>query len=179
MGTVKDPFTADETIELLERLDADESDEPWLTVCSFLNPHDDSFFGIVALTQGLRYHPSTVPHVDQSPTRHEDLSTKPRCQQSMVDLWSRLGAPQPWNETHLKFYYQLQATVGEQINPRAGRPAGQRRIREHDRGLQLRSRRYAGRPRRDAREVAQRLRGGAPRPLDRFEPAAPGRRRES
>jgi len=115
MGTVKDPFTADETIELLGRLDAEESDEPWLTVCSFLNPHDDSFFGVVALTQGLRYHPSTVPHIDQSPTRDEDLSTKPRCQQSMVDLWSRLGAPQPWNETHLKFYYQLQATVGEQI----------------------------------------------------------------
>ena len=115
MGTVKDPFTADETIELLQHLDDDKSDDPWLTVCSFLNPHDDSFFGIVALTQGLRYHPSTVPHIDQSPTRHEDLSTKPRCQQSMVDLWSRLGAPQPWNETHLKFYYQLQATVGEQI----------------------------------------------------------------
>jgi arylsulfatase A-like enzyme len=115
MGTVKDPFTADETIELLQHLDDEESDDPWLTVCSFLNPHDDSFFGIVALTQGLRYHPSTVPHIDQSPTRHEDLSTKPRCQQSMVDLWSRLGAPQPWNETHLKFYYQLQATVGEQI----------------------------------------------------------------
>jgi len=115
MGTVKDPFTADETIELLQHLDDGESDDPWLAVCSFLNPHDDSFFGIVALTQGLRYHPSAVPHIDQSPTRHEDLSTKPRCQQSMVDLWSRLGAPQPWNETHLKFYYQLQATVGDQI----------------------------------------------------------------
>ena len=115
MGTVKDPFTADETIELLQRLDADEGEDPWLTVCSFLNPHDDSFFGIVALTQGLRYHPSTVPHVDQAPTRHEDLSSKPACQQSMVDLWSRIGAPQPWTETHVKFYYQLQATVDEQI----------------------------------------------------------------
>src|SRR5437899_784146 len=42
MGTVKDPFTADETIDLLKRFDGEESDEPWLTVCSFLNPHDDS-----------------------------------------------------------------------------------------------------------------------------------------
>ena len=41
------PVFADETIELLSHLDEDESDEPWLTVCSFLNPHDDSFFGIV------------------------------------------------------------------------------------------------------------------------------------
>ena len=41
-GLLKDPFTADETIALLERLDADADDTPWLTVCSFLNPHDDS-----------------------------------------------------------------------------------------------------------------------------------------
>jgi arylsulfatase A-like enzyme len=114
-GTVKDPFTADETIALLKRLDAEESDQPWLTVCSFLNPHDDSFFGVVGFAQGLRYHAAEVPHVDQAPTRDEDLSTKPACQQSYVDNWSRIGAPQPWNETHLKFYYKVQATVDEQI----------------------------------------------------------------
>jgi arylsulfatase A-like enzyme len=33
----------------------------------------------------------------------------------MVDLWGTILAPQPWIETHLKFYYQLQATVDEQI----------------------------------------------------------------
>jgi len=115
MGTVKDAFTADETIDLLKRLDVGGDARPWLTVCSFLNPHDVSFFGLVGLTQGLRYHPSRVPHVAQAPTRDEDLSTKPRCQRSMVGLWSRIGAPQPWIETHLKFYYQLQATVDEQI----------------------------------------------------------------
>jgi arylsulfatase A-like enzyme len=91
------------------------SDAPWLTVCSFLNPHDDSLFGAIALTQGLRYHPSQVPHVDQAPTHDEDLSTKPSCQQSYVDNWSSIIAPQPWNEIHLKFYYQMQAEVGRQI----------------------------------------------------------------
>src|SRR3954471_13663361 len=35
---IKDPFTADETIALLKRLDAQAGDAPWLTVCSFLNP---------------------------------------------------------------------------------------------------------------------------------------------
>jgi arylsulfatase A-like enzyme len=114
-GMLKDPFTADETIALLERLDTDDGDAPWLTVCSFLNPHDDSMFGVVALTQGLRYHPSLVPHVDQAPTRDEDLSTKPACQQSYVDNWSTIIMPQPWIETHLKFYYEMQAAVGEQI----------------------------------------------------------------
>jgi arylsulfatase A-like enzyme len=116
MGTVKDPFTADETIDLLKRLDEDQGKEPWLTVCSFLNPHDDSFFGAVGLLQGLRYHPSEVPHVDQAPTRYEDLSTKPSCHKSYADTWSKLAAPQPWIQTHLKFYYQVHAAVDEQIN---------------------------------------------------------------
>ena len=59
---------------------------------------------------------------------------------------------------------------------RARRSAGERRLREHDRGLQLRSRRHAGRPRRHAREVACRLRGGAACPVHRLEPAAARRR---
>ncbi len=115
LATVKDPFTADETIELLGRLDSGDGDEPWLTVCSFLNPHDVAYFGLVGLKQGLRYHPSQVAHVAQPPTRDEDLSTKPRCQQSMVDLWSRIAAPQPWIQAHLKYYYEVQAAVDEQI----------------------------------------------------------------
>src|SRR3954467_1985494 len=78
-------------------------------------PHDDSLFGAIALAQGLRYHPSGVPHVEQAPTRDEDLSTKPSCQQSYVDNWRTIIAPQPWNELHLKFYYQMQAEVGRQI----------------------------------------------------------------
>src|SRR4051812_42376091 len=115
-GLLKDPFTADETIALLKRLDAAAGDTPWLTVCSFLNPHDDSLFGVIALAHGLRYHPSQVPHLDQAPTHEEDLSTKPLCQQSYVDNWSTILAPQPWNEIHLKFYYQMQAEVGRQIS---------------------------------------------------------------
>jgi len=114
-GTVKDPFTADETIELLGRLADGEDGAPWLTVCSFLNPHDDSLFGLIGLIQGLRYHPSQVPHVAQAPTHREDLSTKPTCQASYNEEWGKILAPQPWTETHLKFYYQLQATVDEQI----------------------------------------------------------------
>jgi arylsulfatase A-like enzyme len=114
-GTVKDRFTADETIDLLERLDGEDGDAPWLAVCSFLNPHDIDLFGAVGLAQGLRYHPGQIPHVAQPPTRHEDLATKPSCHQSYADTWKSMGAPQPWTETHLKFYYQLQATVDEQI----------------------------------------------------------------
>ncbi|MGO9754122.1 MAG: hypothetical protein ACLP8S_08140 [Solirubrobacteraceae bacterium] len=38
---MRHPFTADETIALLKRFDHEESEEPWLTACSFLNPHHD------------------------------------------------------------------------------------------------------------------------------------------
>lgn len=115
-GTAKDPFTADETIALLQRLDQDGSDQPWLAVCSFLNPHDIAIFGIVALTQGLRYDTDSVPHIDDAPTHDEDLSTKPSCHQSYIDVWGKMLAPQPWIETHRRFYYQLQRTVDEQVS---------------------------------------------------------------
>ena len=114
-GTVKDAFTADETIALLERLDEEESDQPWLTVCSFLNPHDIAMFGAIALAQGLRYNTGDIPEIPNAPTHDEDLSTKPACQQSYVDAWGKMLAPQPWIETHRKFYYQLQRTVDDEL----------------------------------------------------------------
>ena len=114
-GTVKDVFTADETVELLQRLDGDESDRA--VACGLLVPQPARRLAV----RSHRADPGTalplldVPHAEQAPTHEEDLSTKPACQQSMVDLWGTILAPQPWTETHLKFYYQLQATVDEQI----------------------------------------------------------------
>ncbi len=111
-GTAKDPFTADETIELLKRLDQDGSKQPWLTVCSFLNPHDIAIFGVLALAQGLRYDRSkSIPSIPEPPTQKEDLSTKPTCHQSYVDVWGKMLAPQPWVEAQRRFYYQLQRSV--------------------------------------------------------------------
>ncbi|MFH0729061.1 MAG: sulfatase-like hydrolase/transferase [Pseudomonadota bacterium] len=114
-GTARDPFTADETIALLKRLDKDENKQPWLTVCSFLNPHDICAFGVAAWTQGLSYDFDSVPRIPEPPTQDEDLSTKPACQKSFVDAWGKMLAPQPWIEAARRFYYQLQRTVDEQI----------------------------------------------------------------
>jgi arylsulfatase A-like enzyme len=44
-----------------------------------------------------------------------DLLDEVGFSESMIDLWGTIPAPQPWIETHLKFYYQQQATVDEQI----------------------------------------------------------------
>jgi arylsulfatase A-like enzyme len=114
-GTARDPFTAAETVALLRRLEQDGDQRPWLTVCSFLNPHDIAIYGVGALTHGLRHRSSTVPKVANAPTRDADLSTKPSCQQSYVDVWWKLLGPQLWTETHRRFYYKLQRTVDGQL----------------------------------------------------------------
>ena len=75
-GTVKDVFTADETIALLQRFDNEENDQPWLTVCSFLNPHDIALAGVFVLAQELHYDTGEIPHIDKAPTHKEDLSTR-------------------------------------------------------------------------------------------------------
>jgi arylsulfatase A-like enzyme len=114
-GTVKDTFTALETIELLKRLDQEGSDQPWLTVCSLLNPHDIAIFGLIGLVQGVKYDTGSIPPVPDAPTFTEDLSTKPACQQSYINAWGKMLAPQPWIEAHKRFYYQMQRNVDEQI----------------------------------------------------------------
>ena len=111
-GTVKDPFTADETIELLGRARTGEDGDPWLRGSSTrtltTTPVRRSGRPRAPLP------PLEAPHIDKPPTHHEDLPTKPACHQSMVDLWSG-WAPRSRDQTHLKFYYQLQAAVDEQI----------------------------------------------------------------
>ncbi|MBT9611935.1 MAG: sulfatase-like hydrolase/transferase [Burkholderiales bacterium] len=114
-GTVRDPFTADEVIGLLKRFDQEGGEQPWLTVCSFLNPHDIAIFGLVALAQGLRYDLGDIPSIPDAPTFKEDLSTKPAAQQSYINAWGKMLAPQPWIEAQRKFYFQVQEAVDEQI----------------------------------------------------------------
>ena len=114
-GTMKDTFTADETAALLKRLDGEGSDQPWLTVCSLLNPHDIGLYGIIGLAQGLRPDFEGVPKIPKPPTQDEDLSTKPTCHQSYVDAWGSLVAPQPFFESQRRFYMQLHRTVDREM----------------------------------------------------------------
>ena len=114
-GTVRDPFTADEVIDLLKRFDQEGGEQPWLTVCSFLNPHDIAIFGLIAFAQGVHLDLKDIPSIPNAPTHEEDLSTKPVAQQSYIDAWSKMLAPQPWIEAHRRFYFQMQRNVDEQV----------------------------------------------------------------
>ena len=114
-GTVKDPFTADETIALLKRFDAEDSDQPWLTVCSFLNPHDDLAVRRVRAGAGVALSPLGGAARRAGANARGGPLDQARLPAELQRRVEGCVAPQPWIETHLKFYYQMQAAVGEQI----------------------------------------------------------------
>ena len=91
-GSVKDVFTADETIALLQRIDGDEERAAMADGVLVFESARQLMFGVVGLLQGMRYHPSTVPDIPKPPTHDEDLSTKPACQQSYVDEWKTIAS---------------------------------------------------------------------------------------
>ncbi|HEX7151405.1 MAG TPA: sulfatase-like hydrolase/transferase [Thermoanaerobaculia bacterium] len=109
-GWTRDPLYAREALALLDRLDSDEStDEPWLLVNSYVNPHDIVFFGLIWQSWGLPYPTDAdVPPIPPPPTQNENLGTKPAVQQSYVDTYGQMFFPQPTVDLYRQFYYYLQ-----------------------------------------------------------------------
>jgi arylsulfatase A-like enzyme len=114
-GSMRDPLTAAQTVDLLERLDADADDAPWLVVSSFVNPHDIVLFGLPWISFRLPFADDRVPAVARAPTQREDLATKPRCQRSYVDTWWKMLLPQPMVAAQRRLYYHLHRLVDEEI----------------------------------------------------------------
>ena len=114
-GTVKDPFTADETIELLGRSMPPRRRRA--VAGGLLVPEPARRLAVrrrraragAALPPRGRAARRAGPDARRGPL---DEAVLPAEHGRRV---GKLLAPQPWIETHLKFYYQLQATVDEQI----------------------------------------------------------------
>ena len=116
-GWIRDPQYRNEAISLLDALEARESDRPWLFVNSFVNPHDIVFYGIVWAAFGFPYPTfEQVPPIPEPPTQNEDLSSKPRAQQSYVDTYGQMFLPQKPHDLYRRFYYFLQAQVDQYIH---------------------------------------------------------------
>lgn len=112
-GTNRDSGFMTETIHLLEELKAEHQKpggdkSPWLIVNSYVNPHDIVLFGLAWKNFGYPYTEGFVPNVPRPQTEGESLDTKPRAQQSYVDVYPKMLAPQPTTETYRQFYYYLQ-----------------------------------------------------------------------
>lgn len=108
-GWVRDPLYAREALGVLDRLEEHGGDEPWLLVNSYVNPHDIVLYGLLWKSWGFPYPTDAqVPPIAPPPTQNEDLSTKPRCQQSYVDTYPKMLLPQPQIDLYRQFYYFLQ-----------------------------------------------------------------------
>ncbi|HKO58676.1 MAG TPA: sulfatase-like hydrolase/transferase [Thermoanaerobaculia bacterium] len=115
-GMVRDPHFAAETRRLIDELEARKDDDtPFLIVNSYTNPHDIVFFGLKWEQFGFPFTDGTIPDIPEPPTRGEDLSTKPTCQQSYVDNYPKMFLRQPTIELYRQFYYYLQKQVEAHI----------------------------------------------------------------
>ena len=115
-GWTRDPLYAKEALSLLDRLDSEPHQEPWLLVNSYVNPHDIVFFGAIWQMWGLPYPTDAdVPPIPPPPTQNEDLSTKPRAQQSYVDTYGQMFFPQPTVDLYRQFYYYLQVEAENHV----------------------------------------------------------------
>ncbi|HST21784.1 MAG TPA: sulfatase-like hydrolase/transferase [Blastocatellia bacterium] len=119
-GTNRDPGFANQTLQVLEQLEAEHKkspseSSPWLIVNSFVNPHDLVLFGLAWQRFGYPYTRGWVPDIPPPQTQGEKLDTKPRAQQSYVDVYPKMLMPQPAVEIYRQFYYYLQKEVDRHI----------------------------------------------------------------
>lgn len=115
----RDIIFANEAIELIKKLDTESKDDtPWCIVTSFVNPHDITLYGEVSKISGnydFSIDPS-VPKVPRSPTSEEDLSTKPRCQESYKKVYQKAFQPSIDSEEYRQLYYSLQLKADKEMS---------------------------------------------------------------
>ncbi|MHC8944312.1 sulfatase-like hydrolase/transferase [Advenella incenata] len=118
-GVNRDPGFANQIVGLLDTLESDDSNQPWLTVASFTNPHDIVFFGSPWLW-GFKYNydfPDFIKNLNLQlpPTRCEDLSTKPRAQKDYAEKYGEMFFRNPTIPQYYQMYYYLQYVVDQEI----------------------------------------------------------------
>lgn len=116
----RDQKFADQTVGLLDELASRADATPWLLLAGFLDPHDITTWGVGTLNSPAwdlegQLDGSAVPDIAPAPTAHEDLSTKPSCQQSYVDTYPKAFQPTIDTQDYRRFYYQLQQNVNGHI----------------------------------------------------------------
>ena len=113
----RDIFYADQTVELLSQLSAQGTEQPWLLVCSFVNPHDIALYGEITQTFPTFNFDidSSLPFIPLAPTANEDLSTKPTAQSSYQMQYQIAFQPTSNTLQYRQLYYTLQKKVDAQM----------------------------------------------------------------
>lgn len=113
----RDEVYAREVVELIQSLEQEASEEPWLIVSSFLNPHDITLYGELTAHSPLfnfELDP-TLPHIPQAPTANESLDTKPAAQKSYRETYPKTFQPTRDSLFYRKLYYSLQKQVDSEM----------------------------------------------------------------
>jgi len=114
-GFVRDGVFADQVVELFDELAAVRNG-PWLTVASFVNPHDISF-GAYGWQQVLQLAPPdvTVPDIDPAPSQADTFAGRPSCQEQFLHTWPKMMFDMPADQAHRRLYYYLHEVVDRAI----------------------------------------------------------------
>ncbi|WP_282938396.1 sulfatase-like hydrolase/transferase [Paenibacillus sp. RC67] len=119
----RDPIYAQESVELIQALDAERTMDPqdtvapWLIVSSFVNPHDISLYGELSrLAPQFNFDVDpTLPYVPPAPTADEPLDTKPRAQRSYKEVYQHAFQPTKDTSHYRRLYYSLQKKADQEM----------------------------------------------------------------
>jgi arylsulfatase A-like enzyme len=115
-GTVRDGVFAQQVVELFDDLAAARTEGPWLTVASFVNPHDIAFSGF-GWEQILRFGPpdDSVPDVPEPPSQSDPFAGRPACQEAFKGIWPQMIFETATDLGYRRLYYYLHKLVDQAI----------------------------------------------------------------
>jgi arylsulfatase A-like enzyme len=115
-GKVRDGVFAEQVVELFAQLARARGDGPWLTVASFVNPHDIATVGIM-WEQLWKVGPpdDIVPEIPEPPSQADTFSGRPPCQEQWKKVWWQMVYQQPANVGYRRLYYYLHKLVDQAI----------------------------------------------------------------
>src|SRR5271165_4168547 len=115
-GTVRDGVFAEQVVELFGDLAAARFDGPWLTVASFVNPHDIAFSGF-GWEQLLQFGPpdDSVPEVPEPPSQSDTFIDRPACQEAFKAVWPQMIFETATDLGYRRLYYYLHKLVDQAI----------------------------------------------------------------
>ncbi len=103
-------------VELFDELAAARAEGPWLTVASFVNPHDIAFSGFgweqTARVRTTRRH---VPEIPEPPSQSDPFTGRPACQEAFKAIWPQMIFETATDLGYRRLYYYLLKLVDQAI----------------------------------------------------------------
>jgi Sulfatase len=113
---VRDGVFAEQVVDLFGELAQARRDGPWLTVASFVNPHDIAAYGkIYDELWKLAPPDDSVPEIPEAPSQSDPFQGRPPCQEQWKSVWWQTMYKQQPDLGYRRFYYYLQKLVDQAI----------------------------------------------------------------